>query len=209
MSWSLVVLRMPVRQPATKTITRKHADNHSVSRSALRILIVAVPPVRTLDVFGPAEVLGDANWLRGGDPAYNVASIGLRGPRGFESSRHACPDGSDLPGISRADRYALVAGCMDPREVDYETGFLDWLRLQSTGARRFGSICTGAFVLAKAGLLDGRRATTHRNWASELDQDFTSASLPPSAFSSKAPDAGSLTIDAVGFTCRWRKWECT
>jgi len=66
----------------------------------------------------------------------------------------------------------LVAGCMGPRELHYEPGFLKWLRLQGSRARRFGSICTGAFVLAKAGLLDGRRATTHWLWASELAQDY-------------------------------------
>ena len=54
---------------------RYHADHRSVSRSPLRVLIVAVPPMRTLDVFGPAEVFGDANWLRVGDPAYEVNII--------------------------------------------------------------------------------------------------------------------------------------
>jgi transcriptional regulator GlxA family with amidase domain len=69
---------------------------------------------------------------------------------------------------------------MGPRELHYEPGFLGWLRLQSLQARRFGSICTGALVLAKAGLLDGRRATTHWNWASELAQDYQRVAVDPS-----------------------------
>src|SRR5271170_1987396 len=72
--------------------------------------------------------------------------------------------------IGRTRSILLVAECMGPREMRYEPGFLDGLRLQNAQARRFGSICTGAFVLAK-GLLDGKRATTHWNWASELAQD--------------------------------------
>ena len=171
---------MPVRRLATKTPTRKHTDDHSVSRSALRILIVAVPPMRTLDVFGPAEVFGDANWLRGGDPAYNVTLISACADRVV--SNHL---GTSVHTDRTYREYRgpidtlLVAGCMGPRELHYETGFLDWLRLQSTRARRFGSICTGAFVLAKAGILDGRRATTHWNWASELAQDYPSVAVDP------------------------------
>jgi transcriptional regulator GlxA family with amidase domain len=171
---------MPVRQPDTKTMRRKHADDRSGSRSALRILIVAVPPMRTLDVFGPAEVFGDANWLRGGDPAYNVTLISACADR-VVSNHLGTPVHTDR--TYREYRgpidTLLVAGCMGPRELHYETGFLDWLGLQSTRARRFGSICTGAFVLAKAGLLDGRRATTHWNWASELAQDYPGVAVDP------------------------------
>ncbi len=171
---------MPVQRLTRQNMRRNHADDHSVCRGALRVLIVAVPPMRTLDVFGPAEVFGDANRLRGGDPAYEVNIIS------------ACADRVVLNHLGtpvHTDRTyreyrgpidtLLVAGCMGPRELRYEPGFLDWLRLQSTRARRFGSICTGAFVLAKAGLLDGRRATTHWNWANELAQDYPRVAVDP------------------------------
>ena len=163
MSGGFGILVMLVRQPARKNIRRNHADGRSAGRSALRVPIVAVPPLRTLDVFGPAEVFGDANWLRGGDPVYKVNLISACGDRMV--SNH-------LGMAVHTDRTyreyrgpidtLLVAGCMGPRELHYEPGFLDWLRLQSTRARRFRSICTGVFVLAKAGLLDGRRATTRQ-----------------------------------------------
>lgn len=180
MSSRFVVLVMPVRQPARQNIRRNHADERSVSRSALRVVIVAVPPMRTLDVFGPAEVFGDANWLRGGDPAYQVNIISACADR-VVSNHLGTPVHTDR--TYREYRgpidTLLVAGCMGPRELHYEPGFLGWLRLQSTRARRFGSICTGAFVLAKAGLLDGRRATTHWNWASELAQDHPRVAVDP------------------------------
>ena len=54
------------RQPARRNVNRGHANDRSGRRSPMHVLIVAVPPMRTLDVFGPAEVFGDANWLHGG-----------------------------------------------------------------------------------------------------------------------------------------------
>ena len=149
-------------------------------RSVRHVLIVAVPPMRTLDVFGPAEVFGDANWLRGGDPAYRVHIISACADRVVSNYL-----GTPVHADSTFREYdgpidtLLVAGCMGPRELHYESGFLDWLRLQSARSRRFGSICTGAFVLAKAGLLDGRRATTHWNWASELAEDYPRVAVDP------------------------------
>lgn len=56
---------------------------------------------------------------------------------------------------------------------------MDWLKRQCAGARRFGSICTGALVLAKAGLLEGRRATTHWNWCDELAQNYPGVTVDP------------------------------
>jgi hypothetical protein len=98
--------------------------------------------MRTLDVFGPAEVFGDANLLRGGDPAYKVNIISACAGR-VVSNHLGTPVHTDR--TYREYRgpidTLLVAGCMGPRELHYEPGFLDWLRLQSTRARRFGSIC--------------------------------------------------------------------
>jgi transcriptional regulator GlxA family with amidase domain len=84
---------------------------------------------------------------------------------------------------------------MGPRELHYESGFLDWLRLQSARSRRFGSICTGAFILAKAGLLDGRRATTHWNWARELAQDYPRVAVDPNPIYIR--DGGCFTSAGV------------
>lgn len=171
---------MPERQSTPKTALRRRTVDHPVNGDALRILIVAVPPMRTLDVFGPAEVFGDANWLRSGNPAYAVNLISACADR-VVPNHLGTPVHTDW--TYREYRgpvdTLLVAGCMGPRELHYEPGFLDWLRLQSKRARRFGSICTGAFILAKAGLLDGRRATTHWNWASELAEDHPKVTVDP------------------------------
>src|SRR5579862_38366 len=167
-------------QADRRNTNQSDADVGSAGRSPMHVLIVAVPPMRTLDVFGPAEVFGDANWLRGGPPAYKVNIISACADR-VVSNHLGTPVQTDR--TYREHRgpidTLLVAGCMGPRELHYESGFLEWLRMQSARARRFGSICTGAFILAKAGLLDGRRATTHWNWASELAQDYPRIAVDP------------------------------
>ena len=62
----------------------------------------------------------------------------------------------------------IVAGVNDPFACPAPPGVLRFLRQGGTQARRVAAICTGAFVLAEAGLLDGRRATTHWAYAQEL-----------------------------------------
>jgi transcriptional regulator GlxA family with amidase domain len=57
----------------------------------------------------------------------------------------------------------LVAGCPNASEIPASGEVIDWLRRKAPTARRFGSVCSGAFFLAAAGLLNGRRVTTH--WA--------------------------------------------
>jgi len=153
----------------------KRSGRHArpVARSPRRVLIVAVPPVRTLDLFGPAEVFGDANRTHGGDPAYEVNII--------SSGRERIVLSHMGTAIKTDQTYRefhgpidtlLVAGYDNRQEKLFEQDFLNWLREQSGRSRRFGSVCTGAFVLAAAGLLDGRRATTHWIWCDHLARNY-------------------------------------
>ena len=160
---------MATHQKKRSSLEVQDADKRSVKRHARHIVIVAVPPVRALDVFGPAEVFGDANRLHDGDPAYEVHILSAGTDR-IVSSHVTTPVQTDQTYQEHRGPIdtLLVAGGVGAREMRYERGFLAWLREQSRKSRRIGSICTGALVLAEAGLLNGRRATTHWNWCDDL-----------------------------------------
>jgi transcriptional regulator GlxA family with amidase domain len=149
---------------------------------ARRVLIVAVPRARTVDIFGPAEVFGDANLLHKGDPPYDIHILSA-GPDRDVMSYIGKPVRTDRPYREYRGPIdtLLVAGSVGPGTIRYAPDFLAWLRDRSAKARRFGSICTGAFALAAAGLLDGRRATTHWNWVDALRRDFPQVTVDPDA----------------------------
>jgi len=156
-------------------------DGRSPARSTRRVLIVAVPPVRTLDVFGPLEVFGDANRSRSDGQIYDVSVVAAGTDRDV-LSHLGLPVRTD----QTYDKYCgpidtlLVAGYDGVSKIRYEREFLNWLKEKCASSRRFGSVCTGALVLAEAGLLDGRRATTHWNWCEELARDYPRVTVDPS-----------------------------
>jgi transcriptional regulator GlxA family with amidase domain len=134
-----------------------------------RVAMLAYPDVQILDVVGPLEVFSRASrWLqdeRGRrDDAYAVEIIGLaKGELRVSSGLRLCVDRA-LGDVGRGVDTLLVAGGRGSREYCTHPGILRFLRQQAKRVRRLASICTGAFLLAEAGLLAGLRATTH--WAS-------------------------------------------
>jgi transcriptional regulator GlxA family with amidase domain len=75
----------------------------------------------------------------------------------------------------------LIAGCPNAADVPADGLVIDWLRRRAARTRRFGSVCSGAFFLAAAGLLDGRRVTTHWAVADRLAEKFPSVSVDKDA----------------------------
>ncbi|GAA0448187.1 GlxA family transcriptional regulator [Streptomyces stramineus] len=123
------------------------------------VLILLFEGVQSLDVTGPLEVFDGAGQASGDRAAYEVRTATLDGgPVRCGSGLRLTPDASLAD--SAVPHTLLVPGgdtrVPDPRLVA-------WLRAQAPRAERVVSVCTGAFLLAEAGLLDGRRATTH--WA--------------------------------------------
>src|SRR5471032_108760 len=152
-----------------------------------RILILAPAPAQVLDLAGPAEVFAQAGRLHAlGDFAalytVEVAIVpGARGVRGT-SSGVSIAGGSSLKELL-ADRRPLdtliVGGGEGARHRSDEPELGNAVRRLSRRARRTVSVCTGAFVLAAAGLLDGRRATTHWRWIAELARRYPAVNVDP------------------------------
>jgi transcriptional regulator GlxA family with amidase domain len=136
------------------------------------VAILALPGVQLLDVSGPLDVFAAAN-VEVAAVAYQLRVIGSRpGPIRSSSGARLLADfvvGDRLP--EKLDTL-LVAGCPNAAEVSPDARVLDWLRKAVPTVRRYGSVCSGAFVLAAAGLLEGRRVTTHWAVAERLAQAF-------------------------------------
>jgi transcriptional regulator GlxA family with amidase domain len=147
--------------------------NRSPVRSTRRVLIVAVPPVRTMDVFGPMEVFGDANRSQSGGPIYeiNIISGGTDRDVPTHLGTTLRTDRTMASIVVRSIHF-FVARFDGVSKVRYESKFLSWLKDRCARSQRFGSVCTSALVLAEGGLLDGRPATTHWNWCEDLARDY-------------------------------------
>jgi transcriptional regulator GlxA family with amidase domain len=139
-----------------------------------QVAILVYPGVQSLDLTGPLEVFAGARQVieasHREDPGYEVRVVAARpGPLRSSSGLKITPD-CVLPRGGPPLDTLLVAGGMGRSGLDNEPEILEWLAETSANARRTASVCTGAFLLAAAGLLDGRRATTHWAYAEELQQ---------------------------------------
>src|ERR1700677_890331 len=137
-----------------------------------KIGILALPGVQMLDVAGPLDVFAEAN-VQSGRNAYAPCVIStIEGPIVSSSGLRILPDMVlDTHTLSAFDTL-LVAGAPHLGETTPDPRLLDWLRRHAPKSRRFGSVCSGAMLLAATGLLDGRRITTHWAIADQLAHSF-------------------------------------
>lgn len=136
---------------------------------------MVAPGAQILDVTGPAEVFGRCSRLvaSAAVPSYRVALISTSPRRTVATSCGiALVVDTHYSRVRGRIDTLLVAGGENVEAQDANPRLHAWLRHQQRTARRFGSICTGAFLLAGAGLLDERRATTHWAWADRLRQRY-------------------------------------
>jgi len=146
-------------------MTKANRYTVPATRKPRRVAMLIYPGVTPLDVAGPLEVFSFANILRK-QMIYDVVTVGPTAEPVTTKAGIAFLPSCAMTELALPVDTLMVAGGGKPRTwITRE--MIDWLRTAAMQARRFGSICTGAFLLGAAGLLDGRRVTTH--WASCAD----------------------------------------
>lgn len=138
-----------------------------------RVVLVVFPGVQTLDLTGPAEVFAAAGRVRG-EPIYEVVVASVAGGELVTSCGLPIRTRRLASLTAKKSDTILVAGGDGPAITAAATdrALLRWLQRSARRACRTGSVCSGAFVLAAAGLLDGKRATTHWSACDELARRF-------------------------------------
>ena len=142
-----------------------------------RVAIVAFPGVQTLDVTGPAEVFSTASRVAGGAYAVEVVAAEDR-PIESSSGLTLTPHRSLERCRARLDTL-VVAGGTGVADAAADDALIRWLVAAARRSRRVASVCTGAFLLARAGLLDGRRATTHWSACARLAELHPRVTVEP------------------------------
>ncbi|WP_406334814.1 GlxA family transcriptional regulator [Streptomyces sp. NBC_00203] len=138
------------------------------------VLIVLFDEVQSLDVTGPLEVFAGAEASHAG--SYRIRTASLDGaPVRTSSGLTIVPDHAlaDLPD----PHTLLVPGGQGTRGPDPR--LTDWLREHGPRAERLVSVCTGAILLAEAGLLEGHRVTTHWAYCDKLARDHPAVEVDP------------------------------
>ncbi|GAB09031.1 putative AraC family transcriptional regulator [Gordonia araii NBRC 100433] len=150
---------------------------------ARSVVVVGFPGVQPLDVTGPFDVFSSANFTvaaTGGEKPYEPRLATVGGGRvatgtGLDFASDPLPDPAEpidtliLPG---------GLGIFDTRD-NQNDDLVDWIRRTAPTVRRVVSVCSGAFLAARAGLLDGCRATTHWAAASLLAERFPDVTVDP------------------------------
>ncbi|SOE00564.1 GlxA family transcriptional regulator [Caenispirillum bisanense] len=151
------------------------------ARLPRRIAILAPSGLQSLDLAGPLEVFNHAGRLAPRAYASPVAVVGVGG--GVVTASSGLRMLVDpLEDVDPATLQTLVvAGGPGVHDVEANAAAVDWLRRHGPGLPRLASVCTGAYLLAAAGLLDGRRATTHWKYTASLARRYPAVRVEPDA----------------------------
>jgi transcriptional regulator GlxA family with amidase domain len=171
------------------------APYHGCVRRLITFLVF--PDFQILDLSGPLEVFSQAERLKPG--SYTLQTVALdAGPvtsnsglavvamsseliagidRKSEATINGTPRSADS-GDSHTDTL-VVAGGRGTMAALHDSRYPDWIARASASARRTASVCSGAFLLAEAGLLDGRRATTHWDACAHLAAQYPAVAVDP------------------------------
>ncbi|MFT4184610.1 MAG: DJ-1/PfpI family protein [Rhizobium sp.] len=145
-----------------------------------RIEILAFENAQLLDVSGPLQVFTSANEaaLAAGLPKPYAAIVVAASAQTKTSSGLALAT-THLPDDEASVDTLIIAGGWGVNRACEDAFLVDWVRRRAAKARRTASVCSGAFLLAEAGLLTGRRAVTHWHRCNEFAKRFPDVKLEP------------------------------
>ena len=143
--------------------------------------VLAYPSVKLLDVTGPIQVFASANayMVQTGQPTPYAISVLAQGGERVEASGGVELATRPLSLTDAVIDTLIIAGGEGVAAAATDAGLSDWVRERAKRARRTASVCTGAFVLAASGMLDGRRAVTHWAFCRELARRCPSVQVEP------------------------------
>src|SRR5580700_4035406 len=138
-----------------------------------KVVIVGPPPVQVLDVTGPLEVFSNALGYE-----IQLANPGLE--RTLQTNRGVTlADATPIAEVQGPIDTLVIAGGPGAENGSYDPNFIAWIAKAGTQARRVASICTGAFLLAEAGLLNGKQAVTHWTFCDRLAREYPKVAVRP------------------------------
>ncbi len=150
--------------------------------SSRHVALVAYPGVNALDVIGPLEVFATAAALGvvgGGCRPYTTEVLATVAGALETQSGIGLVAGRALAAVRGGIDTLLVAGGLGTAAALHDRALLAALRRLAPRVRRLGSVCSGSFLLAEAGLLAGRRATTHWMWCRTLAEQYPEVRVEP------------------------------
>jgi transcriptional regulator GlxA family with amidase domain len=164
---------------------REPEDAPTPGADVRHIVLLVCPNTSALEIAGPAEVFSRV--------AHKLREAGRTRTRAYQvhlvsaTRETSLRTGSGIHLVAECSfgEFALpidtllVVGGLDVWSGEASPALLPWLRRAAAGARRYGSVCTGAFLLAEAGLLDGQRVTTHWFFCERLAREYPALIVDP------------------------------
>jgi transcriptional regulator GlxA family with amidase domain len=154
-------------------------------RTPHHVAMVAFADAQMLDVVGPLEVFSRASRLatdegrRAGPPPYRVEILARAAGPVVMSSTLAIVAARAYGRVRGGIDTLMVAGGRGTDRALEDRALIRWLRTMAPKTSRVASVCTGAFLLAEAGLLDGKSATTHWSGAARLAERYPRVKVDP------------------------------
>ena len=156
-------------------------DDHPVPRRS--VVIVAFDGMQPLDAVGPHEVFAGATAVLASKnrkaAGYDLALVSQRGATDHDRERAAASSPSPLPAARTRIDTLLIPGGDGAKTARHSDELVGWIREAARSCRRLGTVCTGAFIAAEAGLLDGRTVTTHWASARQLADEYPLLDVDP------------------------------